>query len=87
MLINNKEDLRKAVDQLLEWDEAYNNNNPLVSDKEYDDLYFQVAEAENNLGMVSKPFPFFITHIHNVFTNLYHTFTSFGCDVVFVISM
>lgn len=57
MLINNKEDLRKAVDQLLEWDEAYNNNNPLVSDKEYDDLYFQVAEAENNLGMVFEDSP------------------------------
>ena len=57
MLINNKEDLRKAVDQLLEWDEAYNNNNPLVSDKEYDDLYFQVAEAENNLGMAFDDSP------------------------------
>lgn len=57
MLINNKEDLRKAVDQLLEWDEAYNNNNPLVSDKEYDDLYFQVAEAENNLGMTFDDSP------------------------------
>ena len=57
MLINNKEDLRKAVDQLLEWDEAYNNNNPLVSDKEYDDLYFQVAEAEKNLGMTFDDSP------------------------------
>lgn len=57
MLINNKEDLRKAIDQLLEWDEAYNNNNPLVSDKEYDDLYFQVAEAENNLGMTFDDSP------------------------------
>ena len=57
MLINSKEDLRKAVDQLLEWDEAYNNNNPLVSDKEYDDLYFQVAEAENNLGVVFDDSP------------------------------
>ena len=57
MLINSKEDLRKAVDQLLEWDEAYNNNNPLVSDKEYDDLYFQVAEAENNLGMAFDDSP------------------------------
>ena len=57
MLINSKEDLRKAVDQLLEWDEAYNNNNPLVSDKEYDDLYFQVAEAENNLGIAFDDSP------------------------------
>ena len=57
MLIHSKEDLRKAVDQLLEWDEAYNNNNPLVSDKEYDDLYFQVAEAENNLGMAFDDSP------------------------------
>ena len=57
MLINSKEDLRKAVDQLLEWDEAYNNNNPLVSDKEYDDLYFQVAEAENNVGMAFDDSP------------------------------
>ena len=57
MLINSKEDLRKAVDQLLEWDEAYNNNNPLVSDKEYDDLYFQVAEAEKNLGMTFDDSP------------------------------
>lgn len=57
MLINNKEDLRKAVDQLLAWDEAYNNNNPLVSDKEYDDLYFQVVEAENNLGMAFDDSP------------------------------
>lgn len=57
MLINNKEDLRKAVDQLLKWDEAYNNNNPLVSDKEYDDLYFQVTEAENNLGVAFDDSP------------------------------
>lgn len=50
MLIKTKEDLRKAVDQLLEWDEAYNNNNPLVSDKEYDDLFFQVLDAESVFG-------------------------------------
>lgn len=36
----------EAIEQLSKWQDAYDKGQPLVSDKEYDDLYFWVKEYE-----------------------------------------
>ena len=52
MNIYDKLSMNTAVEQLNKWTEAYDKGQPLVSDKEWDDLYFELKEAENRLGIV-----------------------------------
>lgn len=56
-MISNKIDYSLAINRLNTWTELYDAGNPAVSDKEYDDLYFQVKEFENNTGIVFKNSP------------------------------
>ena len=41
---------KEAIEQLNKWQDAYDKGHPLVSDKEYDDLYFWVKEYEIHHG-------------------------------------
>lgn len=50
MHIDDKQSIEYAIEQLNKWQDAYDNGQPLVSDKEYDDLYFWVKEYEIHHG-------------------------------------
>ena len=52
MNIYDKLSMNTAVQQLNEWTEAYDKGHSIVSDKEWDDLYFELKEAEERLGVV-----------------------------------
>lgn len=52
MNIYDKLSMNTAIEQLNKWTEAYDKGQPLVSDKEWDDLYFELKEAEDRLGIV-----------------------------------
>lgn len=44
--------MQKLVDKLNEWTKAYDEGRPLVSDKEWDDKYFELLKLEKELGYV-----------------------------------
>ena len=46
-----------TIDLLNKWQDAYDKGQPLVSDKEYDDLYFKLCEYEANTGEISPNSP------------------------------
>ena len=50
MHIDDKQSIEYAIEQLNKWQDAYDKGRPLVSDKEYDDLYFWVKEYEIHHG-------------------------------------
>lgn len=50
MNIYDKFSMGAAVRQLNEWTEAYDKGQPIVSDIEWDKLYFELKEAEEKLG-------------------------------------
>ena len=50
-MIANKIDYGIAIKQLNEWTKAYDEGQPLVSDEEWDDLYFEVKDFENRTGI------------------------------------
>lgn len=52
MLINDKEIMLQAIEQLNKWSKAYEADKPLVSDQTWDELYFDLQEAEARLGFV-----------------------------------
>ena len=43
-------EMRKLVDKLNEWTKLYDEGNPPVSDKEWDEEYFKLVKMEENLG-------------------------------------
>ena len=47
----------EAIVKLNKWQDAYDKGQPLVSDKEYDDLYFKLCEYEANTGEISPDSP------------------------------
>ena len=57
MNIYDKLSMGAAVRQLNEWTEAYDKGQPMVSDKEWDNLYFELKEAEERLGIVFPDSP------------------------------
>ena len=50
--INSKETMELAIGELNLWTELYDKGKSIVSDKEWDDLYFELKEAENRLGII-----------------------------------
>ena len=52
-----KQRIDELVDTLNKWQEAYDNSSPLVSDKQYDDLYFELIGLENKSGYIRKDSP------------------------------
>lgn len=56
-MIKDKIDYGTAIKKLNEWTVAYDKGQPQVSDKEWDDLYFQVEEFEKNTGIVFSDSP------------------------------
>lgn len=57
MEIYDKLSMGAAVRQLNEWTEAYDEGNPVVSDRQWDHLYFQLVKAEKELGIVLENSP------------------------------
>lgn len=55
--IKNKMDYATAIDRLNMCTRSYDLGFPLVSDKEWDDLYFEIAEFERNSGIVFDDSP------------------------------
>ena len=47
----------ELVEQLNKWQEAYDNASPLVSDKEYDELYYELIHLENKSGYIREDSP------------------------------
>ena len=47
----------ELVEQLNKWQEAYDNASPLVSDKEYDELYYELIKLENKSGYIRNDSP------------------------------
>ena len=45
-----KEKMRSLINLLNDWTEAYDNGHPIVSDKEWDDKYFQLVMMEYYAG-------------------------------------
>ena len=56
-MIANKIDYRIAIKQLNELTKAYDEGRPLVSDEEWDDLYFEVKDFENRTNIKFKDSP------------------------------
>ena len=52
MNIYDKLSMNAAIEQLNKWTEAYDKGQPVVSDKEWDDLYFELKKAEERLGII-----------------------------------
>lgn len=52
MQIIDKASMQTAIDTLNEWTAAYDEGHPAVSDKEWDDLYFALKDAEDALGII-----------------------------------
>lgn len=44
--------MENVIECLNEWTEAYDKGHPVVSDKEWDDLYFELKDAEERLGII-----------------------------------
>lgn len=57
MHIDDKQAMEYAIEQLNKWQDAYDKGQPLVSDKEYDDLYFKLCKYEANTGEISPDSP------------------------------
>lgn len=52
VVIYDKLSMNSAVEQLNKWTEAYDKGQPIVSDKEWDDLYFALEKAEKEFGII-----------------------------------
>lgn len=52
-----KQKIDETIDTLNKWQEAYDNGSPLVSDKQYDDLYFDLINMENKSGYIRDDSP------------------------------
>lgn len=52
-----KEKMRSLINLLNDWTEAYDNGHPIVSDKEWDDKYFELEnlEKESNFSFPDSP--------------------------------
>ena len=57
MKITNKETMRLMVDLLNKYNDAYDKGQPLISDKEYDNLYFELQDAEKELNFAFDDSP------------------------------
>ena len=51
------EKIRELIDKLNVYTEAYDKGTPLISDREWDDLYFQLAKLENKIGLYYEDSP------------------------------
>lgn len=49
--------LRELIDKLNNYTKAYDEGQPLISDKEYDDLYFQLNKLEQESGIIYPDSP------------------------------
>ena len=56
-MINNKFDYTSAIKKLNEWTRLYDLGTPVVTDMEWDSLYFDVQEFENRTGIIFNDSP------------------------------
>ena len=60
------EKIRELIDRLNIYTEAYDKGTPLISDREWDDLYFQLAKLENKTGLYYEDSPTQRIHFQEV---------------------
>ena len=60
-MIHNFDTMRELVEKLNYYTKLYDEGNPAISDKEWDDMYFQLQELEKEFGVVLSNSP--TTHI------------------------
>ena len=66
-MIHNFDVMRELIDKLNYYTKYYDEGNPQISDKEWDDMYFQLQELENKTGVVLSNSP--TCHIDYVVRN------------------
>ena len=57
VIINNKQSMENVVHCLNDWTRAYDEGDPVVSDREWDELYFTLVKAEKELGFTLPDSP------------------------------
>ena len=50
--MKNKIDINILIKKLNKATEAYDKGNPIMTDKEWDELYFELKEWENKTGII-----------------------------------
>ena len=50
-------EIRDLIDKLNEYTKAYDEGSPIISDKEWDDLYFQLKTLEDKEGIIYPDSP------------------------------
>ena len=61
--------MRNLIDKLNYYTELYDKGTPEISDKEYDDLYFQLKDLEDRSGIVYPDSP-----TQNIHYELFHSY-------------
>lgn len=56
-MIHNFDTMRELIDKLNYYTKLYDEGHPAISDKEWDDMYFQLQELENEFGVVLAQSP------------------------------
>lgn len=51
-MVHNFDTMRELVEKLNYYTKLYDEGHPEISDKEYDDLYFQLQELEKEFGVI-----------------------------------
>ena len=68
------QEIRALIDKLNEYTDAYNKGAPLVSDKEWDDLYFTLLAIEKDTGVIFPDSPTqSIREVKSELTKVQHT--------------
>ena len=56
-MIHNFDTMRDLVEKLNHYTKLYDEGNPAITDKEWDDMYFQLQELENEFGVILSNSP------------------------------
>lgn len=54
---NNFDIMRDLIDKLNYYTKLYDEGHPIITDKEWDDLYFQLIEQEKKTGVILSNSP------------------------------
>ena len=76
-----KNEIRNLVEKLNYYTDAYNEGTPLISDKQWDDLYFTLLAAEKETGIVFPDSPTqSIREVKSKLIKVYHTHLMLSLD-------
>ena len=63
---NNVYRIKELIDELNYFTKKYDEGNPIISDKEWDDLYFELSNLEKETGIIYPTSPTQIVHFETV---------------------